>query len=695
MANGKWPITNEKWTTARSSLVALAGLGALIWLTLAKAQGFDFLDYDSTTYLFQDHAIRFCEWERVSYIFHTYFFINYNPLQRLSYMLDFAVWGGSAEGFRSTNYLLHWGAAFGAWLFFRDLTRSQTTAWIVALWFAIHPTRVESVVWLAERKDVLAAFFGFAALWTYLRVQGSGFRVQGEDAHVQSLENPQSSVLSPQSWILWYALCLGLYICALASKAQWVPLVAVFGLCDLFQRRKMGRVELGRLVPFALVSALFAWYAVDAQLVATGRGALARPTLGAWVAGPLGDMVFYLKNIVWPVGLSPRYLRTVPGAGTLAVGGLLVTLALWRIGKNWRSDRTWIFGLGWFVLFLSPMLNLVPGFLPPADRYLYVSLIGPVLPLASWLSRQKPAVSWGCGILSGVVFIGLSWSYLPVWQDNLHFWEYCFQRQPQDGFARASYAKALIENRQYQEASQCYQAGLGEKERFAELFEAGSQLARKTGGDPAQPFLLALETARFKGALLARLGQVYLEDRRWTEAETVLTEAFSNQYGVDTRIELARLCAETKQPEKGLPLVVSYLNGNPYHPQGWTLLGRFKEEQGNRLWEQGQKKESATRWDEAWSCYELGARFDPQDPWSRLGLVRLAFRKGSVAEAETWLQPVINSQTVGGRLPAEAYQLWARLREAKGDLAGAKIVLTEAQRAETPSRETLSATAPR
>ncbi|HND20559.1 MAG TPA: hypothetical protein PLB18_14380, partial [Acidobacteriota bacterium] len=175
-----WPNWLPGGRQIRPVLLATLLLGALILMGFGMARDYAWLKFDTEKYILEDRAIRILDWEHISSIFSTYYFINYNPLHRLSYAIDYAIWGFDPGGFRTTNLLLHWTAGVFVFLCFYELTRRLTPAWLASICFVIHPTRVESVVWLAQRKDVLSAAFGFATLWMYLRTWRPRAAARGE-----------------------------------------------------------------------------------------------------------------------------------------------------------------------------------------------------------------------------------------------------------------------------------------------------------------------------------------------------------------------------------------------------------------------------------------------------------------------------------------------------------------------------------
>src|SRR6266478_6486614 len=156
-----------------SRLVRFAVSGAivvLIWIVFGQTLGHDFVNYDDKTYVYGNSLVSAgLSWQGLSRAFVDTQTNNWHPLTIISHMIDCQIFDLKAGGHHFTNVLLHTIAALLLFLFLRDITgRFWASAFVPAL-FAIHPLRVESVAWIAERKDVLSAVFFFLTLGAYAR----------------------------------------------------------------------------------------------------------------------------------------------------------------------------------------------------------------------------------------------------------------------------------------------------------------------------------------------------------------------------------------------------------------------------------------------------------------------------------------------------------------------------------------------
>ena len=195
------PLTRRDW-------LAAAALATVTFAVFAPALGCDFVNYDDPDYVTRNPHVTAglggggIRWAFTA--FHTY---NWHPLTWLSLQLDASLYGPNPRGFHLTNVLLHSVNAAVLFLALRCLTGAFARSAIVALLFAIHPLRVESVTWISERKDVLSAFFGFLALLAYANY---GRRPSG----------------------IRYAVVLVAFVLSLLSKPMFVTLPCLFLVLD-------------------------------------------------------------------------------------------------------------------------------------------------------------------------------------------------------------------------------------------------------------------------------------------------------------------------------------------------------------------------------------------------------------------------------------------------------------------------------
>jgi protein O-mannosyl-transferase len=331
----------------------------------------DFTNYDDPGYYSENsHVLAGLSWANVKWAFCVSDDPSLYPVTWLSYLLDATLFGKGPRGPHLTNLLLHTANVLLIFLLLRRLTGAQWKSAFVAALFAMHPLRVETVAWIAERKGVLSTFFGLLALWAYAR-------------YVE-----RSKAKSPKSKV-WYGLALVGFALGLMSKPMLVTLPFAMLLLDYWPLQRFSpatanyrRSTLRRLflekTPFfalgALSSAVTVW-------VHNQFGAIAALTflpIQDRIANSLVSYGRYLGKMFWPAHLALPY----PHPGQWPLGwvvlatALVCGLSLAAVGLARRRPYVFV-GWFWFAGMLVPVIGVVQwGLHAMADRFTYVPLIG-------------------------------------------------------------------------------------------------------------------------------------------------------------------------------------------------------------------------------------------------------------------------------------------------------------------------------
>ena len=360
------------------------------------------------------------------------------PVTWLTFSLDHALWGMDAFGYHLTNILLHAANAALFYLLALRLLRLGSPASragaiglgaiVAALFFAVHPLRVESVAWVTERRDVLSALFYLLTVLAYLRACA----VHGPPRR------------------RWLLASLGAYALGLLSKSLIMSLPFVLLVLDVYPlRRARGnwrRVLLEKLpyLLLAIAAAVISVLVVIAKVGLTSPSAYPPPARAAMA---LYGLAFYLGKTLAPVLLSPMYelpARVEPTslrflAPALVAVGLTVGLLLAR--------RSWPAALAvWLVygLTLAPVSGIVHnGPQLVADRYSYLSCLGMALLVGAGIAAAVSSSTIARPVRAGVVLAGFAWivgltvltfQQLPVWRDADEIWKRALSVEPDCAF---------------------------------------------------------------------------------------------------------------------------------------------------------------------------------------------------------------------------------------------------------------------
>ena len=374
---------------------------------------------------------------------------NWHPLTWMSHALDCSLFRLNPAGHHFTSGLLHALNVMLLFLLLRWATSRLGASLFVAALFAVHPINVESVAWVAERKNVLCTLFFFLTLWAY------GWYVR------------------KPGWNRYLAVG-GLFAAGLASKPMVITLPFVLLLLDYWPLQRLqgnGKVPtnwsqliLEKLPLFAL-SATSAVITVIAQKSGGSIRTTAEVTLGARIANAICAYAMYLWRMLWPAHLAPLYPH--PGNSlpvwrvvTAALVLIAISAAVWRF----RKRRYLLVGWLWFLGTLVPVIGLVQvGEAAMADRYAYIPLIGIFVMIAfsveEWV-RAKNFGLWPC-IPAAAVLIALAavtHRQIEYWQSNTELWAHALAVTQNNFVAEDNLGGALILEGKEDEAHEHFEA---------------------------------------------------------------------------------------------------------------------------------------------------------------------------------------------------------------------------------------------
>ena len=439
----------------RNKVVCL--LLALVTLALYNpVNRHPFVNYDDDRYVINNpHVRQGLTLDTIAWALTSTEQANWHPLTWMSHALDYSLFRLNPEGHHFTSILLH---ALNVVLLFLLLVwatgRFGPSLFVAAL-FAIHPINVESVAWVAERKNVLCTTFFFLALWAY----GWYARKPGYGR---------------------YLAVAGLFVCGLASKAMVITLPFVLLLIDYWPldrvartddepERSVARLSWTRLVleklPLFAISLAGAFITMQAQRVGGAIRTAGEVSFGARVATAIWAYAMYLWKMIWPARLAPLYPHpgNSPAAWQVVVAGaVLITISavVWRL----RSLRYLVVGWLWLLGTLVPVIGLVQlGEAAMADRYAYIPLIGIFVMIgfgiADWAESKKLGFWPAIPAIAILVALALATHrQIGFWQTNYDLWSHTLAITRNNFVAENNLGGALIMQDREEEAHPHFQA---------------------------------------------------------------------------------------------------------------------------------------------------------------------------------------------------------------------------------------------
>jgi len=391
---------NRCWLTVGICL----SLAVLTWLVFGQTLWHDFINYDDPRYVYENTKITGgLSISGIGWAFTHIHSLNWHPLTTISHMFDCQLYGLKAGWHHFTNVLLHTVAAVLLFLALQQMTGAIWRSAFVAAVFAIHPLRVESVAWIAERKDVLSGVFFMLTLLAYLYY-----------------------VRVPR--VKRYLVVVFMFACGLISKPMLVTLPFVLLLLDYWPLDRIkGQLwnRVAEKIPLIALSVVSSVITFLIQKEAVGRTE-ELPILER-INNAVVSYVLYIYQMLWPVDLAVFYphpenrlaLWEIVSCLLLLISITVATIAL-------RKNRPYLItGWFWYLGMLVPVIGLVQvGWQGRADRYTYLPQIGLYIAL-TWIAtdltalyRHRGATLGAVGVLVIAALSFCAWVQTSYWRDS-------------------------------------------------------------------------------------------------------------------------------------------------------------------------------------------------------------------------------------------------------------------------------------
>ncbi len=510
------------------------GIAIVTFLLFSQVLGYDFIDWDDREAIIENFALRKFD---IGEIFSTRNMGLYYPFTLFTFALENLIFGLNPAVFHFDNVLLHIiNTLFIFYIFIRIFNLSTWGAALGALIFGIHPSHVESVSWIVERKDVLSTFFYLLCFQIYIKY------------------------LNAKTWkIPLYLTCFLFFILGLLSKPMLMTFPVVIMVYDVYSGRKLSLKGILEKIPFLGLSVL-----LGLELVGFTHMTL-QPTVQAAIQTALTDeylkisdsmrvtnivhgLVFYFSNFFYPRWLLVFYEGPFATVGRLEYGVVAAFLGFFFVVyynfKKIRRDL--LFGLAFFLITISIVLQFVP--LGPGtfqDRYLYLSSLGLILIViksgeaiysSGWAEKiyLRPALVTAA-IVIVICFSYWTWQQNAVWKNqetvSLHLLKYNPKSDRAHHALGTYYARIHEYNKAIEHFLDLTRTGRAPAMTYSNLGVCYSRLGRHQ--DAIEVFNRAREMSKYDDAdILNNLGLEYLILNRDDSAEPLLNRAIEVNPGL-------------------------------------------------------------------------------------------------------------------------------------------------------------------
>jgi hypothetical protein len=491
---------------------------------------------------------------------------NWFPLTWISLMADRQLFPAadeippdviSAAAHHRTNIVLHAAATVLLFLLLKRTTGRWGPSVLVALWFGLHPLRVESVAWVAERKDVLSGVLWMLALHAYTRYAS----------------RPGATA---------YLATVFLYCAGFMAKPMAITLPLVLLLFDVWPlrrippNRKASRVVLWEKLPFYALALVMAVIAYTVQKRGGAVRTLQEVPVGTRLQNAIVSAVIYIGKTLWPTRLAVLYpFRQFPAWQVIAAGVLLAG-ATWLAVRSLRL-RPYIFtGWCWYAITVLPVIGIVQvGVQARADRYTYLPTIGLYLMLAwggaeIWEHRPRwrPVLAVACAGTC-LACVTLTVRQIPYWRDSAALFQHAIDVTGPNALAHGYLGDVWRAQLMYDQAAAEYRRGLAIAPRNANLLvDFGDALIQAgRAGEAISPLNEAAALQPGDPVIRQVLARALFEQGRWNEAIDQLQEAIRIDPG--SAEAHALLGAAFERASRPRDAIAEYSEALRLHP-GWA-----------------------------------------------------------------------------------------------------------------------------
>jgi tetratricopeptide (TPR) repeat protein len=575
-------------TDARLFLVYFV-IAAVAWSVFGQTLQHQFVNYDDQTYVYENREVSAgLTWHGFIAAFTQPHAQNWHPLTTISHMVDCQIFGLDPAGHHLSNVLLHTTAALLLFSVLNGMTGVLWRSAFVAVLFAIHPLRAESVAWVAERKDLLSGVFFMLTLAAY----------------VHYVRQPS---------LRRYLVTLLFFAFGLMAKPTVVALPVFLLLLDYWPlgrfhpdqswrlpndsniKGSLHLLGLGKLLaekmPFLVLSVASATITIAVQRHTVGYSQ--ELPLSWRISNALISYVTYIGELLWPTKLAVFYPhaadRVTIWQVTLAA---LFLIVITMIAVMTRKKRPYLFvGWLWYLACLIPVIGIIQvGIQGHADRYTYLPQIGLGIALAWTVADlapvSRPARNRILAIAGSVIVAVLawrSWVQTSYWKDSETLWEHAVAVTNQNDVAHNNVAALLMKRGRIDDAIAHYEAALAASsngETHNHLSTAllhnslGNALARKGSIDDAIAHYRRAVQLRDDfsdahsnlAAMLSRKGQIADAITEYEKSVRVPPE------DEQSHARLAEMLLQAGRPKEA---IVQYRRALEIAPQSANVLNRL------------------------------------------------------------------------------------------------------------------------
>ena len=527
----------------------------------------NFVNLDDSGYIKDNPDIKSLSAKNIAAIFSSFYNANYHPFTTLSYAIEYNLFGLNAKPYHIINLLIHLLNVLMVFRLIKKISSKTEIAFIVALFFAIHPMHVESVAWISERKDLLYSFFFICGLSTYY-----------EYIHATANRNKL------------YLYTILLFLCSLLSKSAAITFPLMLLIVDYYFKRGWKSKVLVEKIPFFLLSLAFGIITIFSQRAAGAINADLMPDYNLFQRFFVVCYTtsYYIVKLVLPFNLAVLHFAPTELPYYYYLTPLFLMLLVFLVYKARAMRRELIFGSLIYLVGISLTSQIIPvGYTVVSERYSYISYIGLFFIIGCFyaavqnnrsLVSLRPVINY---LLAGVtlIFMVITFQRNKVWQNSINLFTDLAEKYPNQAHAHFVLAKNLIDVPDLNAAlgSMNRSIGLDPKMTESYFYRGNIYYGQQNYAAALNDYLKAVELNPNYSEAYYNIGVTYNTTNRFQESIEPLTKAISitpNEYMYQTRassfFNLRRLQEAVDDYSKAI--AINPKLGQAYFNRGATYL---------------------------------------------------------------------------------------------------------------------------
>lgn len=556
----------DKFSLSREySLLIVVTLIILTLFVYWPVQNYEFVGFDDNVYITLNSKTQSgITLDALFWAFNTKYFGLWNPLVWLSFMLDFELFGFNAGGYHWTNVMIHVFNTILLFFLLKNMTGAVWRSAFVAALFAIHPMNVESVAWIAERKNVLSTFFWILTMLFYVRY------------------------VKQPNWKRYLPVFIN-FALGLMSKPMLVTLPFVLLLMDYWpldrtaigtQREKetAGVLEIKKekikflvleKIPLFILSIVFSIITIYNP----DSGIPLESSFIQKVDNTIFSYGMYLKKLFWPMDLSIIYLYVDAPAWQIFFSVLILIMITVLACKYFKKYSYLTVGWFWYLGTLFPVSGIIHiGPHTMADRYAYVPFIGLFIIIA-WGMEQISSkgvflkkILIPASVLTILLFTVAACNQIKIWTDTITLFENAIKKNPNNYLAYQVLGQEMSKNGENEKAIYYYDMALKANPNFSPAYSNKGLILKTIGRreEAFKNFQKAIQTNKFSVEAYHNMGVFYFENTNLNESIKYFLKAIEiNPDYIESYNCLGVALAEKGNIEEGIKYFEKALRINP------------------------------------------------------------------------------------------------------------------------------------